>query len=490
MECRSQLGYWCTGVGTEADIHASGPALIEAGVEAVATGSWSRWGTGDVDPTVLDMTGGSLTLNGLALGGLGGPATVNINGGTVSTSGHLVIGDQDGGDTTLNINGGTVNIGGDLAAKENATTNSINLNSGVVTASNISLYDSDGPVDPNGTTLDIEAGTLILDGDDTTVVRGYIDAGLLTAYDDTGTVLVNLDDADPDAITTTVTACALRLEADLTGDCAVDIDDLELVAADWLYKTLNIPDTEEAWSFDMATDPVGTGDYELVVRGADNNYTMTNDTGTGTLHVTGAGTLLLDSQEPVHDREHDATINFVVKSTSVGGVHLWFTMELGTRPGGYSYCGISINAAGAGGTQNVELWTGEPPHRSEYTTTRLPVLATGFAAGAYMDITVNYDHGTDTFDWVINDGVTAEQSGTGEDYASTRLTGAAGKWTIHSQDSYGTTAGIGSALIDQLDVTIYHTGVQTEDSAADVQPDGSVDLLDFAAIALEWMRGI
>ncbi len=250
------------GIGTTTNIHENAPALIDSSVEAVATSTtWNRWGIiynpiDPNDPTVLDMTGGSLTLYRWALGNAG-PATVNISGGTVSILDMMVIGDQY--DTTLNIDGGTVNIGYTIDSYINATTNFINLNSGVLTASNMVLngdyVDPDDPVDPNhiypGTILDISAGTLILDGDDTSVVQGYIDAGRIIAYGDTGTVIVDLDDAVPEAITTTVTACTSVFNADLNYDCAVNVDDLLLVAQGWLSETPATGDTQPDGSVDL-----------------------------------------------------------------------------------------------------------------------------------------------------------------------------------------------------------------------------------------------
>jgi len=229
------------GVGSYTAIDANAPAVIDSSVDALATGTvWNRWGIIDPnlndeivpDPTVLDMTGGSLALWRWALGNAG-PATLNISGGTVNIGDQMVIGDQDGGHTTVNIDGGTVNIAGYLNSRTRASTNVINLNSGLLTASTMILS---GSTDPNylGTTLDISAGTLILKGNDTSTVQSYINAGRIIAYGDTGSVIVDLDDVDPEAITTTVTACELYLDSDLTYDCRVNVDDLLRLAEDWL----------------------------------------------------------------------------------------------------------------------------------------------------------------------------------------------------------------------------------------------------------------
>ncbi len=239
------------GVGSVTVMHENGPILIDSSVEAVATSTiWNRWGITDPNyPTVLDMTGGSLTLYRWALGN-GGPATVNISGGTVSILDTMLIG--DGFDTTLNIDGGTVNVSEINSQSSKPSTNFINLNSGVLTASNIHLSGDDNPLHTGTTTLEISAGTLILDGNDTAVVQGYIDAGRIIAYGGTGTVVVDLDDADPEAITTTVTACTSVFDADMNYDCAVNIGDLRVLAQDWLsdFDLFDFAALAEEWLLD------------------------------------------------------------------------------------------------------------------------------------------------------------------------------------------------------------------------------------------------
>ncbi|KKL17431.1 hypothetical protein LCGC14_2485630, partial [marine sediment metagenome] len=387
--------------------------------------------------------------------GNGGPGVINMTGGTMNLPQNLHVG--DGFNAKFNMDGGTINVGG-LVFNDDTLVKTFNLNGGTVNANWISLTQS--------YTLNIEAGTLIINGDRRNVINDGVTSGGVVAYGGTGTVLVDYDydEADPNAATTTVTACPLVLDADLTDDCAVDEDDLELVTADWLFKT-----PTPVWSFDMDSDPVGLGIYDLNVDRQDPNGPDTYVMGAGTLELLGVDGTYLDSQFPVIDRAYDTTIHYVVKSTSADPVHLWFGMEMST--GEKSYVGISVAAVNG---QTVEIWNGLPPHDPNYVP---GAVATGFAASAYLDITVNYDYSADTFDWTVTDGT--PQSGTGVAYTAFSV-GNNEAWTIYC-DSPAT------ALIDQLDITIAGTGM--EDSAGDVQPDGSVDLLDFAAIALEWLLG-
>ena len=112
-------------------------------------------------------------------------------------------------------------------------------------------------------------------------------------------------------------------------------------------------------------------------------------------------------------------------------------------------------------------------------------MEAGFDASAYLTIDVSYDYDTDTYDWTISDGSLTRQ-GFDVSYPDT-LDGDAGGFTLRSA-AYTTGDGNafpGAALIDQLDVTIHGTSIG--DSVADLQPDGSVDLLDFAVVAEEWL---
>jgi hypothetical protein len=449
--------------------------VIDSTVEAVATGNWCRWGIADpnvVVPTVLNMTGGSLTVQRLALGNQG-PAIVTVSDGTIDVSLDLNVGDKSGGDTTLNISGGTVNVGAILQMK-GITESKIDLTGGVLTASTLTLV---APVDPNfSDTIDLAGGTLILNGDDTATVNGYVDGGSIVGYGGTGSVLV---DYDAVADETTVVGCPLVLDADVTNDCAVNIDDLQLVAQEWLFKT----PTQAAWSFDMATDPVGTGEFDLIVRNGDPNnanYTM----GSGTLEVTGAGTLLLDQQFEGTTGTFDTDVHYVIKSTNEYAVDLWIIMATSGAEGRQSEVGIStrLSDSVADPNQIVEIWGGASRQTGGYVPA---VSEAGFDADAYLTIDVNYDYDTDTYAWTISDGSETRQ-GFDVPYTDTG-DGDGGAFTLKS-GAYVNGAGNaapGSALIDQLDITIQ--GAIPIYSDADVQPDGSVDLVDFAAVAAEWL---
>jgi hypothetical protein len=202
---------------------------------------------------------------------------------------------------------------------------------------------------------------------------------------------------------------------------------------------------------------------------------MGTDGGRSVLNVTGAGDLLLDQQFPKSDGHFDTTLHYVVKSTSADPVNLWLTMA--TPSGIQSYVGCSTDASG--GVQNVQFWTGDPPHVVPFN----PVVLTGFDANAYLTIDVTYQYATSTFSYTVTDGTTI-QSAAGIAFTgiSAGVLGNGGSFTIQSQVYAG--KNIGSALIDQLNVTVAGC---TWYGVGDFQPDGSVDMKDLTIMSEDWL---
>ncbi len=268
---------------------------------------------------------------------------------------------------------------------------------------------------------------------------------------------------------------AINPEADLDTDCDVDIDDLQTMAADWL----DVAPTETRWEFDMSTDPVGAGNLDLVVRGIQDDYVMS---GVGTMLLPG-GDLNLESQNPTPGL-CDAQLNWVVKATSIppetkNSVKLWFGMGTSSDPGRQANVGASIyKVAGTPETQTVELWTGCPPPT---VACYAPVVLAGFDVDEFVDITVDYDYETDTFDYVVTDG-TLEQSGTDVAYSSNN-DGDGGGFTLNN-------VGGQTAEIDALNMWLDDSVLQLTGDIAPVISggDGTVNLIDFAVLASEWME--
>ncbi|MCH8121157.1 MAG: discoidin domain-containing protein [Planctomycetes bacterium] len=121
---------------------------------------WIWWGDGPGSHGTFYMSGGTVTVvNELELGWGGGEGTWIMTGGTVN-AGELIIPTSSGAAGQLYLHGGTFNVG------------SIGLE-----------------MSENGL-IDIGEGVLVLKGDLTTIINGFIAARQITAYGGVGTVLV------------------------------------------------------------------------------------------------------------------------------------------------------------------------------------------------------------------------------------------------------------------------------------------------------------
>jgi len=115
-------------------------------------GDWIWWGDGEGSHGTFEMSGGTITVvNEHELGWGGGTGTWIMTGGTVS-AGRLVIPTGNGAAGQLYLRGGTYTVGsGGLS----------------MTATGL---------------IDITKGTLLLQGDRTTDIQGFINGGRITAY--------------------------------------------------------------------------------------------------------------------------------------------------------------------------------------------------------------------------------------------------------------------------------------------------------------------
>jgi len=139
---------------------------------------------------VLTVDGGTLTTSGwvVLLGhNLGDDGTLNMISGTINISAGLTVGYQGSG--TINMTGGTITMVFFNIAEQATATGHVNLDGGIITAENFGMRINDGSVG----TMDVRAGTLITDGNDLSIVQGYIDNGWITAYDGQGTLQLDYD---------------------------------------------------------------------------------------------------------------------------------------------------------------------------------------------------------------------------------------------------------------------------------------------------------
>jgi len=157
-----------------------GPTILNEGAVAL------KVSIGYEEGSVLTVESGSLTTaEYLQMGRNDGSGTLNVMGGAINVGRDLEVGYDAPG--TLNMTGGTIDVGRDFTIPDKTPlTGHVNLNGGTIIVRNDFIMRDDG-------TLDITAGTLILDSNVVPIVQGYIDNGWMTAYDGHGTIQLDYD---------------------------------------------------------------------------------------------------------------------------------------------------------------------------------------------------------------------------------------------------------------------------------------------------------
>jgi len=160
---------------------APGPTIANEGAEAL------KVSIGYEDGSALTVDGGSLTtVQYLAMGRNGGHGTLNMIGGTITIGRDFEVGYTGSG--TVNMTGGTIIVGRDFTIPEDsANTGHVNLDGGTI------VVNRDLIMRETGGTMDIRAGTLIIDANAVSTVQGYVDNGWITAYGGNGTAQLDFD---------------------------------------------------------------------------------------------------------------------------------------------------------------------------------------------------------------------------------------------------------------------------------------------------------
>ena len=171
-----------------------GPTIASEGAVA------RRVHVGYSEGGALTVDGGTLVVgtDDLLLGKNGGSATLTMISGTITVARDLEVAGGDPG--VINMTGGTIIVGDDFEIPESQddldSIAEVNLDGGTIILDGSYEGDSHLRIYPRGT-LNITAGTLIIDANVVSAVQGYIDNGLITAYDGDGTVQLDYDVTNP-----------------------------------------------------------------------------------------------------------------------------------------------------------------------------------------------------------------------------------------------------------------------------------------------------
>ncbi len=186
-------------------LNGNGP-IIQSGIAADCNILYVAYWDG---PITLTMTGGTLDTALYTIIGFtdrvesDADGIIDMSGGTIDTHDWLVIGHY-GGVGTVNQTGGTIKSHhvyiGEQGSAGDGTFGYINLDGGTIDCNNFTIEGGRGLVDINN-------GTLIINGNVTSTINSYISSGYITGYDDTGAVDVDYNVTN--AGKTTVTAASL-----------------------------------------------------------------------------------------------------------------------------------------------------------------------------------------------------------------------------------------------------------------------------------------
>ncbi|MDD5134062.1 MAG: fibronectin type III domain-containing protein, partial [Phycisphaerae bacterium] len=228
----------------------------------VVVGDWSS------SSDTLDITGGSLTATSWFVLGYSASnnGTLTMSGGTINAASTLDVGNSGTG--TINMTGGTINVSSRFGIALLAGSNGdVFLDGGVISCGSLSISSAGA--------MDITGGTLIVNGDATSTINGYISGGLITAYGGSGTLNVDYNVSNPGQTTVTAnTAEKAAYPSPTNGGTGISINaDLSWVAGqyatthDVYFGTDSTPDETEfqgnqaGTSFDPGTLTLGTTYY-------------------------------------------------------------------------------------------------------------------------------------------------------------------------------------------------------------------------------------
>jgi len=158
---------------------------------------------------------------------------LNISGGSVTGNGHFVVGGLNdywhdlGANGHFNMSGGTVDCNGNLQIGMYNGTGDVNLSGGTFDANSLAMT-SRGLLTISGT------GKVMLRGDKRAIANAYIASGWIV-----GPAYVTYH---VDTNKTEISTSSCGSGADLSGDCYIDVEDVKILADNWLAVGTNQAD--------------------------------------------------------------------------------------------------------------------------------------------------------------------------------------------------------------------------------------------------------
>jgi autotransporter-associated beta strand protein/T5SS/PEP-CTERM-associated repeat protein len=143
-------------------VNGTGVVKIDAGT-VNRTGGWSVFGQNAGSSGTLNMSGGTVTTsnNQTILGLGGGTGTFAMTGGTYSEGGEFWVGNDGGSTGNMTVSGGTVNVGNWFAVGRNGSTGFLTINgTGVVQKTNLNGFLEIGNNGASNGTVNLDGGSL------------------------------------------------------------------------------------------------------------------------------------------------------------------------------------------------------------------------------------------------------------------------------------------------------------------------------------------
>jgi hypothetical protein len=172
----------------------------------------------------LTMNGGTLNVGNWLMIGIDStnkPGSFTMNGGTINlgqtsaVDGHLWIGYSSGSTGTFTMTGGTISVPGRFGLGWSGGAATVYLNGGTIFAHDFSMTSI--------CSINITDGILILDGNQQTLVNGYISSGWIKTAGGTGTVLVDYNITNPGKTTVMATTGPSKAKNPNPANNAVDV---------------------------------------------------------------------------------------------------------------------------------------------------------------------------------------------------------------------------------------------------------------------------